>query len=828
MRLAQRYSRSDRLVRTNIVVLVAAGLVAAQFALFSSLTLSRSQVMARDWGRFGAFATLDVSVPPGDDLVVRKLTANLERAVASDWAVLLFSYDIQLATLNAPSVAYREARWRERPFPDRYGLVSGRWPETAGEVVVAENLDLEAKGTQLRLLGDRTTLTVVGQVDDRFSRLPTILAAPGTWRGLDPTLAADFPLSAQPAIYWDGTDPAGLALAVGAATASGPEARRTMAQAFLGSVFVRSQAQRQAGRSAFDSIPAGYTVPSLIVPTLAALLVLTLNMAWIRRRILTMRGVGIGRGAAVGSVLLALLGWASAAAIVGTGLGLTIGAVVGRLIVPVTGQPSGPMDGVYSLLARVLAGTAVTLCLAWIWISRSQSDGVAEQVVLKREDSRPRRGGDLRRLSAAAVGALVTIQVTRLDSSESAMILAGLFAVLILLLVPDLVPRVVERLPERSPWHRLAWRQLRLHRHRTVMLTAMLSALLGLSAGFLTLLTTMITTAGDQSYPSALPGQLIVADRVASVFAAPSRVLQVVNGVPGVADRGRFTLYSATAINSIGQPQRTAAFEGSSTLLLAVDTVRDASRLIGRRLQPHEVRALRQGGVLAWEDQATRSSGAVGSLQLLDEQEQVRASVRVPVATVALPRVGWRDGSGGLVLTKTAATDGIEVMQGPVVYTPLTLQEVNVARRTVARSGQDTRTLNWYAKPAAPVPPIALTVTNASLILLTIFFSSVLTGAQVRVLRAHSGSLIALGIPISRVWLVLLLQHALILTMSFLLAFIIAVVPVILAAARLQGWSLSVPWLDLGSQLLAVCVASGIALSLGIARIKPTTASTTS
>jgi hypothetical protein len=136
LRLARRLARSRTTARSTLPVLVSSVFVVAAFVLLQSLALSDTQRVARDLGRFGAYAGFgSVAAPPGDGSLVPQLREAARSAGADDVMVALVSLDMPVAG-RKQHVTLREGDWGSRPFPDRYELVSGRWGARAGEVAV--------------------------------------------------------------------------------------------------------------------------------------------------------------------------------------------------------------------------------------------------------------------------------------------------------------------------------------------------------------------------------------------------------------------------------------------------------------------------------------------------------------------------------------------------------------------------------------------------------------------------------------------------------------------------------------------------------------------
>lgn len=132
-RLARRLARSHGLAKSTSVVFIAVVFVMAMFVVLASMSLSGDQVVARDLGRFGATVGYgSIQLPPGEDGFVPALYEQAGNAGATGAMVKLSATDVQLATAPFDNITLLEMAWQSRPYPDRYMLLSGRWPTRHG------------------------------------------------------------------------------------------------------------------------------------------------------------------------------------------------------------------------------------------------------------------------------------------------------------------------------------------------------------------------------------------------------------------------------------------------------------------------------------------------------------------------------------------------------------------------------------------------------------------------------------------------------------------------------------------------------------------------
>lgn len=138
LRLARRFLRSRRLAATTVVVGLAALSAVAMYVALSSLSLTAQQIADRDLGRFGATAGYGlVRLAPGSDEPAVMLRDAAVAAGADDATVVLVATDLEMAS-QSMGITLLETDWRAAPFPARFRLLAGRWPESAGEVVLAD------------------------------------------------------------------------------------------------------------------------------------------------------------------------------------------------------------------------------------------------------------------------------------------------------------------------------------------------------------------------------------------------------------------------------------------------------------------------------------------------------------------------------------------------------------------------------------------------------------------------------------------------------------------------------------------------------------------
>jgi hypothetical protein len=804
--------------------LVAGLFVMAMFISLRTLSLTGAQVADRDLGRFSASVGYgSIMLPPGEDRFVQDVRARTMRLGVTDAEVVLSIADMQLATTPSRAVSTLEAAWQYRPFPKRYELLSGRWPTRAGEVVVTEPQDVRAAaGDGLPVLGGKATLQVVGTADDRFARTTNLLVAPGTWASLDPSLAEGFQvLDAQPFLLWSGVRQDDVVAAYAAAVRDWKQRLGSAVDGgdpdmVGGTLQTREQLSARPERTWIERTPAGYTLPSLLLPLAATLLVFGANHRRFRRTLNTLVNVGVRPLTAVAALALAAIAWcltaAAGGAVVGTVVGVGARAVIARL----RDKAPGPIDGLDAPLLRLLAITVfATLCAAAALAmgTRKVKAPVSPRPEAKTTAAPKRRGRDARHLLAVAAWCAAVAYAIRVDSPAKAMILTGVLTFAVLLVIPDVLDVMLRVLPEGGPRRRLAHRQLAADRNRATAALAILTVLMGASLGYLALLDTLIRTADQRAYPEALPGQVLLADRASITFPPPATLLRAVDasGVANQLPRTELTFLFTT--DADGNVTRSATRDGRDDNLLAVETAAQVEQLIGHSLNPTQRSALAEGGLLVWADAPDAPSHTVPTrLAIKAADTLVSRTHAVPAVAVEVPLVEWRIGTDGVLLRSTALGLNLPVPKaGPLVISNVSTTQADAIHDAVARAGLDAKMIRIYTPPPAPVPPAALVVTAAGLVILAVTAVLAATRAQTRALRGYLARLISIGIPATWARDVLLYQYGILVAASTLLSLGIALPPTAVVAMRISGFALSIPWAQLLTLLAAIYLAATIA-----------------
>ena len=191
------------------------------------------------------------------------------------------------------------------------------------------------------------------------------------------------------------------------------------------------------------------------------------------------------------------------------------------------------------------------------------------------------------------------------------------------------------------------------------------------------------------------------------------------------------------------------------------------------------------------------------------------------IARTSAPTVSWRAGTSGILLTRTARRLRLPVSTGAVLFAGISDPQAAAVRSAVLAAGLDPEQVLVYEPPRPAAPPLALSMAAVGLALLTLLISLTVAQGQATVLRGYLGTLIAIGIPTGWARQVLMIEHAVVVSVGTALASVVAIPPVLVAVWRLPGFVLSVPWLQLVAVVGTVYLAGLLALLAASRRLRP-------
>ncbi len=799
-RLARKFLRAPAVRKPAATVVIVSAVLTLIFTVLSQLSLTGTQLVERDLGRFEASVELgDAIGSKGGAADFTRAERTLAEAGARDHLLVLYTGDIRPATVDPPAVAYLEADWASQPFPGRYQLVGGRWPSRPGEVVSTASLDpYLVGGSRLSVVTGREILTSVGRVVDRYgTRSKVLLAGPGTWNRFDKVaLAEKYPrLGVGVTAYWSGASGAAVTAALVKSMASpiGPMTADALSSE-LPRTLTTADAVRRSARGFVERLPLAYLIPSLALPALAVAAAFGVNGRRLRRRSGTLRAVGVRSLDAAFGLGLACSTWLVVGAIVGIALGAAAGWLARPIAAAMTDRPLAGYPPVWSPSFRLLTGVTLSCVIATVLLIVGTRRVSARPLAWL--TAVPRIGGPVRQALAVGVAALAIWLVGSAQRNQVAGVLTGGLSGVTILLLPGILPALLRRLPSTGPRRRLAVRQLQLDPMR---LTVAVALVLAATAPALTTATTVASNLASDALTLISitpPGQLVVTTNDAVTSPPPALVRLVVDAARPAAREIQLYSLGSRSLTVTVRP------EGFGPLM-AVDTVEEAIRLSHGGLSREQQQDLAAGRILLWGSPGRQTR----PLYLTDPAGAVTPTPALPVTTGTF-NVNWRQSEDGLMLTATAARFALPVSRGSIVLTGLSTAQIEKVKDVTVAAGYTPAFLRTFKVPDPfPISP-AVWAALGGLSLLVFLALFTMTRAQAVALRGYNSGLIALGVPGRWARGVLILQTLFVTMLGLVLALAIACVSVGFMTLRVPGMILAVPWVQLGVALAGVVVAA--------------------
>jgi len=819
LRVGRRFMRSRSLATSTWLMAAVSATVVALFIGMSALTLSGDQIVEREMGRFAFRSYLGntLTLTPKNASIAAEIEATALAGGATAPMVTVTSVDVEPAQVDPPTTWFTEADWERSPFPNRYVLLRGRWPEQPGEVVVAHtsNGSLAELCEELAVLAGHERFTVVGIVDDRYGDYHAILAAPGTFASIGEAALRNFPsISAMLTLFWEGSQRQSVIDAVSDFLSRElGQPRDDVALAVAATTQDRSDVSRTRRTPWIERIPASYGIPALLLPFLASLATFGLSQRRLHRSGTLLVALGLPPGRAAKAIGIAVTGWLMASLAAGVAVGAVIGLIARGVLsrFHLWAQPLSPFPSLLDPILRLGISAAAACLVGTVWIRfavvNRQPSSVPEAPTARPSASRARRYGEHARHGAATLAACAAIlQTPHVDTAADPMVLAGTIAVGVLLLVPEVVDQAMRLLPNTGPRLRLARQQLVHNRSRTTIAVAALAAVLGLPLGYVILFDAMIKTGQEGLAPDVAPHQVLVSETGGKFQAPTPEVLAVVREQLGVSR-------PTVQIRYLWGEHGPVAVDGSGLgAVLALDTLDDVSRLIGRPLTETEQTVLVDGGMLAWDDREGRERVLVTPTAVGAEE------VRLPAVAASL-HPAWRMSTNGVLLTATAERLGLPIMDGGIVFTDVSDADARAARRAVLDAGLDPRQVVLY-ETVNPFVPRAYFTAAAGLMLVVLLCAVAVARAQVLTLRRYLGTLIAIGLTPTWAQQVVLAQNTFFVAVSTVVALALAIPPVVVTAMVMPNFVLSIPWRVIGVVIAAFYLAVLLATVLSCRQIR--------
>ncbi|MFN8074552.1 MAG: hypothetical protein U0Q15_03905 [Kineosporiaceae bacterium] len=813
LRIAAKLLRAPAMRRAAAPVLVVATLVVALFCALQSLALTGPQAVSQSLGRFDARVAVEFTGKP-DARALTELQTAAQRAGASETAVLLQSFDVRPDGNPRLPVTYYEAPWTGHPFPERFRLLGGRWPERPGEVVVSDAVSAEVRDGKLGVLAGNAIVTVVGRVTDDYARASgRILAAPDTWISLvdDYVTSRMGAINPSVSLLWRSADPmtqreaiieeqARLTAHEGGADSGTRQAAQTVV---LRSWLDRRTVLTRERSGPLQRFPLGYLLPSLMLPALATTAAFSVNYRRVRRRSLTFRAIGMPARDAGQAAMLATALACTAMALCGSALGAALGWSSRPALQGLRHSPLAPYSLPWSAAGRFVAVTVATAVLLIVLEVLQQGRESVAQLVARRPP-RPVLAAAASLLASFAVVAFWW-SVRSLDSVGGALYLVPILVVMVALGAPWCLRMLLSRGFADKPIARLASRRLLADGTRSAWSVALVATTFGSAVSMLALLGTIQATEARDLVSSVPQGQVVISAN-GTATSPPGGLVDAVATATGSASR----LSKWEVFDDVSAVTVTSAGLGSVS---AIATATDAQALCQGRLTPENLSVLAGGGFVTLGKSTAAPSGSQLPLYVTDLKSFEVTPTRPAPLSHGDCGAEWNSTTGALLLRSTALSMGLPVGAVTTVVVELSPAKVAAASASARRLGYGPGFVQVY-EPLTPAPtPPGLVVTLVGLCLTSSLTVFSLARAQAGALRSYAAGLIALGIPVRWARAVLRRQVGLVVGTGAALAVPVAAAPLLAARWRLSDIVVQVPWWPV-STLAAACV---LALGLGVA-----------
>lgn len=817
------FGRVGALRGAALVAAVAFFAFAANIYLVSQ-SLTPSEKVESTLGKYGASVSrLSIVIPPGHSTPSTIPTGD------GGVDVRLVAPDFPLYSLVRDGLVYQEADWTEHPFPASYHLRAGRWPSRSGEVVlVGSSFDRPVHvGDRLSVLASRGALTVVGLANPLLERRQEVLAAPGTWAGLEqPTGMELNGLAASPTFMFatrpSAKDVSHLVSALAAQHLADDDA--TTRAAFQAAVLTPERAQSMMAKPWINRSPVVFWAPvALLTPTAALLgyFVLLRRVAPLMR---LLARAGVDRGLAVAVVWAVVATWMVIAAAAGALIGSVVGYAVARRQL-FNGLPGARWEAPWQALTAAVVGLVVGLSAgALLLASRVPGARTEQRAAARSVNPAPSRGTRVRRSLLVLLGLAALGQLWRIQEATDGLTLSVMLSVGAGLVAPDLLRAVLgdsrSPFPSRSLTSRLARRSMHNSAARVGATCALIAVALSLSVGMITIVATDV--AADRKLhwiSSPLPGQVALDQDDTPTDPVPKGVIAAATTVRALAKQNPVELWPVGSRRNVaGEGLRLVDQVGVNDQLGLVMTVRtpgDLERLAGRPLSTTERSTLEGGGALVID---SRIDLARGSVRLTTNDGHVTVAT-VPARRARLPRTPWWEAVPAVLLTATAQAHGLPVVRGALIYTDVPQADAQRVLDALADHGINPENAEIHHSVAPVLPAAALAGSAAGLFVLLLILAMLATSAQVTAMRPWIARLTHLGVPRGWTRRILLRTYGLILALAVPLGILAGLLPLAVTKVRIPALAFTVPWAPIATLVASLIAAVAAAAWLASIRL---------
>lgn len=767
-----------RLVRSPWARFPALGLIATvaviliSYVMATSWGLSHGQVVDRDFSGHSAKVVVDEDIDPGHDDI---LNAVEEAAPGQVW--VLSSAGVQIAGSAGTRLLYQESRWGQAQFG--YELVSGEWPQKAGEAVVTR--DLRPSSDMLSLESDVTNVRVVGVVDDVYSESPVLLAAPGTWESMPSSLArAHDRLTAQVSVLTSDERVA--------------QVESALAEQGISTTAIHASDQ-QPEQNWIAASPYSFTVPALVIPLLVTVTTIFGGRRSHQRLVRQVVQVGGPRIAGTVMVAAALLIVVIGGVIVGglTGWGLSHAARA------VSSRWNGQVQAPYPSLMTPLAITAGSASVGWALcvVNLNSSYGTV----------RPRRlstltfPSRLRRWTALLAGCAGVLIAPRATTMAPTMALGTILLIVGALLTPDVLVHLSHRL-DRLPLHRKMGARLLAADTRAVAETVLTMTIVALPLTVMILLTTTTATARSNSLAAVGPGQIAVHGGGGVFQPAPTAALEAAEAAlqpSETADRAGLQLAPLAWYE---------AGVGRSSSVIAVDTVRQIESVWGVSLTNAQEALLNRGGALVVHPDAALT---------IDGRSP---SPKIPTMVFA-PTEEWANNTGAVMLTEELRARGVEVTSGGTVYSGVSNDQADAVLAALRERGLNQRAIDRYHPPTQILAPAAVVASAIVLAMLMLAVTVACAHSRTTSLRRQFGRFVAIGANGRFVRRAFLVSQVSITGISLVWAVLVTGLTVTVFVLRHGTAMVNPPWVLMSALVAALVTAQAAAGLIATRKLRP-------